>query len=39
MDFLVVPTVRFKRLLALVILRPQHRRLIYLSVTSNRTAE
>jgi transposase InsO family protein len=39
MDFLVVPTVGFKLLFVLVILRPQRRRLISLSVTANPTAE
>src|SRR3982075_2665968 len=39
MDFLVVPTVGFKLLFVLVILRHQRRRLISLSVTANPTAE
>ena len=39
MDFLVVPTVGFKLLSILVILRHQRRRLISLTVTSNPTAE
>ncbi len=39
MDFLVVPTVGFKLLFVLVILRHQRRRLISLTVTSNPTAE
>jgi hypothetical protein len=39
MDFLVVPTVGFKLLFVLVILRHQRRRLISLSVTGNPTAE
>jgi hypothetical protein len=39
MDFLVVPTVGFKLLFVLVILRYQRRRLISLSVTINPTAE
>ena len=39
MDFLVVPTVDFKSLFVLVILRHQRRRLISLSVTANPTAE
>jgi transposase InsO family protein len=39
MDFLVVPTVGFKLLFVLVILRRQRRRVISLSVTSNPTAE
>src|SRR5258708_4120196 len=39
MDFLVVPTVGFKMLFVLVILRHQRRRLISLSVTANPTAE
>jgi transposase InsO family protein len=39
MDFLVVPTVGFKLLFILVILRHQHRRLISLTVTTNPTAE
>ena len=38
-DFLVVPTVGFKLLFVLVILRHQRRRLISLSVTANPTAE
>jgi hypothetical protein len=39
MDFLIVPTVGFKLLFVLVILRHQRRRLISLRVTSNPTAE
>jgi hypothetical protein len=39
MDFLVVPTVGFKLLFVLVILRHQRRRLISLSVTASPTAE
>jgi transposase InsO family protein len=39
MDFLIVPTVRFKLLFVLVVLRHQRRRLISLSVTANPTAE
>jgi transposase InsO family protein len=39
MDFLVVPTVDFKLLFVLVILRHQRRRLISLTVTTNPTAE
>jgi transposase InsO family protein len=39
MDFLVVPTVGFKLLFILVILRHQRRRLISLAVTTNPTAE
>src|ERR1700746_840532 len=39
MDLLVVPTVGFKVLFVLVILRHQRRRLISLSVTTNPTAE
>jgi transposase InsO family protein len=39
MDFLVVPTVDFKLLFVLVILRHQRGRLISLSVTANPTAE
>src|SRR3977135_3623083 len=39
MDFLIVPTIGFKLLFILVILRHQLRRLISLSVTSNPTAE
>jgi transposase InsO family protein len=39
MDFLVVPTVGFKLLFVLVILRHQRRQLISLSVTANPTAE
>jgi transposase InsO family protein len=39
MDFLVVPTVGFRLLFVLVILRHRRRRLISLSVTSNPTAE
>jgi transposase InsO family protein len=39
MDFLIVPTVGFKLLFVLVILRHQRRRLISLSVTINPTAE
>ena len=38
MDFLIVPTVGFKLLFVLVILRHQRRRLISLSVTANPTA-
>src|SRR5882724_505425 len=38
-DFLVVPTVGFKLLFVLVILRHQRRRLISLTVTANPTAE
>ena len=39
MDFLVVPTIGFKLLFVLVILRHQRRRLISLTVTINPTAE
>src|ERR1700674_4049284 len=39
MDFLIVPTVGFKLLFVLVILRHQRRRLISLSVTANPSAE
>jgi transposase InsO family protein len=39
MDFLIVPTVGFKLLFVLVILRHQRRRLISLSVATNPTAE
>jgi transposase InsO family protein len=39
MDFLIVPTVGFKLLFVLVILKHQRRRLISLSVTANPTAE
>src|SRR6266478_3788834 len=39
MDFLNVPTVSFKLLFVLVVLRHQRRRLISLSVTTNPTAE
>src|SRR3982075_469195 len=39
MDFLIVPTVGFKLLFVLVILRHQRRRLISLSVTAHPTAE
>ncbi len=39
MDFLIVPTVGFKLLFVLVILRHQRRRLISLAVTTNPTAE
>ncbi len=39
MDFLIVPTVGFKLLLILVLLRHQRRRLISVSVTANPTAE
>src|SRR6266404_3375336 len=39
MDFLVVPTVGFKLLFVLVILRHERRRLISLSVTAHPTAE
>jgi transposase InsO family protein len=39
MDFLIVPTVGFKLLFVLVILRHKRRRLIALSVTANPTAE
>jgi transposase InsO family protein len=38
-DFLIVPTVGFRLLFVLVILRHQRRRLISLSVTANPTAE
>ena len=38
-DFLIVPTIGFRLLLVLVILRHQRRRLISLSVTANPTAE
>ena len=39
MDFLVVPTINFRLLFVLVILRHQRRRLISLSVTDHPTAE
>ncbi len=39
MDFLIVPTVGFRLLFVLAILRHDHRRLISLSVTANPTAE
>jgi len=39
MDFLIVPTVGFRLLFVLVILRHQRRRLISLTVTSHPTAE
>src|SRR5882672_6798211 len=39
MDFLIVPTVGFKLLFVLVILRHERRRLISLNVTANPTAE
>jgi transposase InsO family protein len=39
MDFLVVPTIGFRLLFVLVILKHQRRRLISLSVTANPTAE
>src|SRR3981081_3055111 len=39
MDFLIVPTVDFRLLFVLVILRHQRRRLLSLSVTANPTAE
>ena len=39
MDFLVVPTIGFRLLFVLVILRHERRRLISLSVTTNPTAE
>ena len=39
MDFLIVPTVGFRLLFVLVVLRHQRRRLISLSVTANPTAE
>ena len=39
MDFLIVPTIGFKLLFVLVILRHQRRRLISLTVTINPTAE
>jgi len=39
MDFLVVPTINFRLLSVLVILRHERRRLISLSVTDNATAE
>jgi transposase InsO family protein len=39
MDFLIVPTVGFRLLYVLVILRHQRRRLISLTVTANLTAE
>jgi transposase InsO family protein len=39
MDFLIVPTVGFKLLFVLVILRHQRRQLISLTVTTNPTAE
>src|SRR6266404_6285181 len=39
MDFLIVPTINFKLLFVLVILRHQRRRLLSLTVTTNPTAE
>jgi len=39
MDFLVVPTVGFKLLFILIILRHQRRRLISLTLTTNPTAQ
>src|SRR5712675_1807013 len=39
MDFLIVPTVGFRLLFVLVILRHQRQRLISLTVTTNLTAE
>src|SRR5712675_2884461 len=39
MDFLIVPTIGFKLLFVLVILKHQRRRLISLTVTTNPTAE
>jgi transposase InsO family protein len=39
LDFLIVPTIGFRLLFVLVILRHQRRRLISLSVTANPTAE
>jgi hypothetical protein len=39
MDFLVVPTINFRLLFVLVILRHERRRLISLSVTNHQTAE
>ena len=39
MDFLVVPTINFRLLFVLVILRHERRRLISLSVTDRPTAE
>jgi transposase InsO family protein len=39
MDFLIVPTIGFKLLFVLVLLRHQRRRLISLTVTTNPTAE
>jgi transposase InsO family protein len=39
MDFLIVPTVGFRLLFVLVILRHERRRLVSLGVTSNPTAE
>jgi transposase InsO family protein len=39
MDFLIVPTIGFRLLFVLVILRHQRRRLISLTVTTNPTAE
>ena len=39
MDFLIVPTVGFRLLYVLVILRHERRRLISLSVTDHPTAE
>jgi hypothetical protein len=39
MDFLVVPTINFRLLFALVILRHERRRLVSLSVTDHPTAE
>jgi hypothetical protein len=38
-DFLVVPTINFRLLFVLVILRHERRRLILLSVTDHPTAE
>jgi putative transposase len=39
MDFLIVPTVGFRLLFVLVILRHERRRLISLSVTEHPTAD
>jgi hypothetical protein len=39
MDFLVVPTINFRLLFVLVMLRHERRRLISLSVTDHPTAE
>jgi hypothetical protein len=39
MDFLIVPTIGFRLLFVLVILKHQRRRLISLSVTADPTAE